>query len=208
MRTPLAPVLLVIAMTSAAFAQAGDDEPGEPLRRTTTDTFDRPPDIRANEWPWEISASAGAAWVGDEDVDGSLNFAGQLRLGKYVGNNVSVVGSYLFALAETEIEPPGGGPVESSDHNLHVGMIGVCMRLDLTPEMRLFIEPRIGVIFGDADTGPAGGAAGGLELEVTDNIFLRFEALGLLADSTIDTDAGDADVDGIAAFTLGIVFEF
>jgi hypothetical protein len=78
----------------------------------------------------------------------------------------------------------------------------------VTPEVRLFVEPRVGVLFGDADTGPVGGVAGGLELAVTEGIGLRFEALGLVTDSTLDTAFGDADVDSLAAFTMGIVFEF
>jgi hypothetical protein len=202
--------LLAVAITPALFAQTeGDDRVTElPLRRTTTDTFDRPPSIASNDWPWEVSASAGAAWVGGDDLAGSLDMAAQLRLAKYLSDHVYLSGSYLFALTETEFEPLGGGPEETDDHDLHVATVGVGFRFEVTPDVRLFVEPRIGVLFGDADTAPAGGVAGGLELEVTEGIALRFEALGLVTDSSIDTDAGEADIDSVAAFTMGVVFEF
>ena len=209
MRT-LPAALLAILTCPAALAQADNGRVTDyPVNRTTTDTFDRPASAaRANEWPWEVSVSAGAAWVGGDDLSDSMDFAAQLRLGKQLSNEVYVAGSYLFAIAETQFESPLGGPDETEDHDLHIASLGVGLRLEVTEEILFFVEPRIGVIFGDADTGPVAGFAGGVELAVTEGVALRFEVLGLAADTSLDTAFGDADVDSVAAFTLGVTFEF
>jgi hypothetical protein len=199
-------VVAACLLCPVAFAQPDGDDGGlaPPPRRTTTDTFDRPAGATANDWPWEASVSLGAAWFGELATSNSPGLAAQLRVAKNISDEAYVSANYLFALAEAETDTPNG----QQDHDVHIATIGIGLRADVTNELAFFAEPRIGAIFGDVEAGVAAGLAAGLELEVTEGILLRFEALGMGLDSSIDTGSGNSDLELVLAFTMGVVFEF
>jgi hypothetical protein len=173
---------------------------------------------RAAEWrgssdpsggdAWHFAAGAGVAWfTGDDDVDSDPGFSAEVRVARDMTDDLYVVGSYLLTVPRTETPDPDGG-TDRDDYVLHVPTIGVGARLEAGPSVSLFVEPRIGAIFGDADAGPVGGATAGAIIEIQPGLNLRVSFTGLFTDSTLDTPVGDADLNGIFNVGVGLVFEF
>ena len=153
---------------------------------------------------WYASATAGPAWFGGDGLSRSADFAAEGRIARDLTDEVYLVGSYTFALAETKGDAAGLGGDET--HDLHAFALGVGFRFEATPEVQFFIEPRVGVLFGsDADTAPVGMLSGGVEVSVTEGIAVRFAVTGLITDSSISREG--ADDSGVMG-TLGIAFEF
>ena len=174
---------------------------------------------RAAEWhptkegivgePWQVSASAGIAYfTGDGDLDTS-GFTAELRLSHDLSNDFYVVGSYFLAIAGTDVDNPIDGSSDSDTAVLHIPTIGVGYRLEMNPEIYLFFEPRIGILFsGDADTGPAGGISTGVEIDLDPSIAIRFAFTGLFTDTRLDTSSGDVDLNGIWSVNVGMAWRF
>ena len=161
------------------------------------------------EGPWFGSVAAGLVWFDGDNLSGSADFAADLRLGFDLSNEASLVASYTFALAETEVPSSGGGSVDEETHDIHILALGVDLQADVTHELRLFIEPRVGVLFGsDADVAPVGMLSGGVALTVVEGTTLRLAVTGLVTDSDINTSGEDANLDTGVMATLGLAFEF
>ena len=158
--------------------------------------------------PWYFTATAGPAWFGGDDVSDATSFAGQVRLARDLSDEAYLVGSYLFAMPETETDTAGGGTDEDS-HDLHAFTFGAGLRGDVTQEVQLFIEPRAGVLFGsDIDAAFAFTLAGGVDFRVTEGVAVRFEVTGLLTDAEIDTGGADANLESGFLASFGVSFEF
>lgn len=205
-------VILFTALSARAQEDDGFDGPGDRDRRVPTAAR------RANEWRGSSDPSGGAAWhfsagggvaffSGDDAVDGEAGFAAEVKLAREMTGDFYVVGSYLVAVAQSELPDPDGG-TDQDDHILHVPTIGIGLRVEATPSVTLFVEPKVGVVFGDADAGPAAGATAGVDFEIQPGLDLRVGFTALFTDATLDTDAGDADLNGIFSVGVGLVFEF
>jgi hypothetical protein len=216
---------LVLIVVGAAPARAGgyltQDDAADGGARTTADrawTYDtRGPNQSAAEkpgtqwWetgPWFMVVSAGPAWFDGDDMANSVTFAGQVRVGRELSRSAYLFGSYLFALPETHITGPGGNS-DFDSHDLHAVTFGGGVQAVLSPEFRLYLEPHLGVLFGsDIDAAPVGALTGGFALYATDYVAMRFEVTGLVTDATIDTSAGDAEIDTGVIVSFGVLFEF
>jgi hypothetical protein len=160
-------------------------------------------------YSWYASVSAGPAWFNGDGLSDSADFAAEGRLAHDLTDEVYLVGAYTFALTETEGDDGLGGSTDEDTVDLHIFSFGVGFRLEATPEVHFFIEPRAGVLFGsDADAAPVGLLSGGVELAVTEGIAVRFAVTGLITDSDINTEGPDANLDSGVMGTLGIAFEF
>lgn len=191
---------------------AGFDGPGRRSERVPTAAR------RAAEWRGSSDPSAGAAWhfsagagvaffTGDDAVDGDPGFSAELRLAREMTGDFYVVGSYLVATAETESPDPDGA-TDRDDYFLHVPTIGIGLRVEATPSIHLFVEPKVGAVFGDVDAAPVGGATAGADFEIQSGLSLRVGITGLFTDAALDTPAGDVDLSGIFSVGVGLVFEF
>jgi hypothetical protein len=168
---------------------------------------------RGGQWwengPWFVALGAGPAWFGGDDLGDSVSFAAQARVGREITDEVYVVGSYLLAFPETDVTDPASGSTADDRHDLHAVTFGVGFQGEVTPEVRLFVEPRAGVAFGsDIDAAPVGAVTAGVALYPTEGIAVRFEVTGLVTDADVDTDAGDAKVKTGVVGTFGVSFEF
>jgi len=191
-------------------------------RAQSVDDADRVPTgaVRAAQWkptqegivglPWSVSASAGFAWFsGSDAVDGQPGFAAELRAARDLSSdNIYVAGSYLLVIGQTEVTNPNTGSRDDQSHVLNVPTIALGFRTDVTPSIHLFIEPKLGVVFGDADTAPVGGASAGAEFDLQPGMSFRVNFTGLATRSSIHTSAGDADLDAIWSVGVGLAFEF
>ena len=156
---------------------------------------------------WYASISAGPAWFGGDNMSNSTGFALEGRVARDLTDEVYLLASYTFALAESKPGPDSFGGDEH--HDLHAFAFGVGFRFEVTPEVQFFVEPRAGVLFGsDADAAPVGMLSGGVEVSVTEGIAVRFTITGLVTDSTISRRGTDANVDSGVMGTFGVSFEF
>lgn len=212
--------LLSLLAGLAPRARAADDG-GQDLRPS----YDRDDDVptgarRAAEWepsregaggePWHFGAAFGVAFFsGDSAVDGDAGFLAELRASRDLTEYIYFVGSYALAFARTDVIDPLNGSSDRDTAVLHVPTVGIGFRAEVTPEIRLFVEPKIGALFGgDADAAPVGGATAGIDIELDPGIAIRVGFTGLLTDTSIETSAGDADLTGIWSIGIGLVFEF
>jgi hypothetical protein len=175
---------------------------------------------RAAEWhpskeglatrPWFASASAGVAWFdGDKGIDNQTGFSAEFLVGRELTSDWYVVGSYLLAIPKTEVTDPRSGDTVDETHALHIPTIGVGYRLEVSPEIHLFIEPRIGAVFGsDADLGPVAGGSTGVEFNIQPGMAIDVRFTGLFANTKLDTRAGEVDLSGIWSVGVGMRFEF
>jgi len=156
---------------------------------------------------WYASISAGPAWFDGDGLSGSADFAAEARVARELSDEVYLLGSYTFALVESDGASAGSGDDET--HDLHVLALGVGFRFEATPEVQFFVEPRVGVLFGsDADAAPVGMLSGGVEVSVTEGIAVRFAITALVTDSDISREGQDAKVDSGVMGMLGVSFEF
>jgi hypothetical protein len=210
-------VLSALLFPTAAAADRG----AVGLQRVRDDDDERVPTgaRRAAEWepsregvagrPWEFSVSAGLAFFsGDDAFDDQPGFAIDLRAAHDLTGDFYVVGSYLLAFARTDVIDELDGSNDRDTKVLHVPTVGVGFRAEVTPEIQLFVEPKLGAVITSDDVGPAGGASAGVDFEVDPGIAVRVGFTGLLTDSRVDTSAGDADLNGIWSVGVGLVFEF
>jgi hypothetical protein len=175
---------------------------------------------RAAEWhpspegsdsdAWFFSGSAGIAWfTGSNAVDGQPGFAAELRAAREISGDFYVVGSYLLAVPRTEVIDPLSGSIDRESHGLHIASIGLGYRAEITPEIHLFVEPRIGGVFGtDVDAAPIGGASAGVEIDVRPGLAVNVRFTGLFTDTQVDTRIGNVDLNGIWSVGVGLTFEF
>jgi hypothetical protein len=210
-------VLCAFVLPAVAARAAGDGEIG--LQTVRDD--DRVPTgaRRAAEWdpspegvagaPWEFSVSAGLAFFsGDDAFDDQPGFAAELRASHDLTGDFYVVGSYLLGFARTEVTDEDDGSLDRDTHVLNVPTVGVGFRAELTPQIDLFVEPKLGAVITGDDVGPAGGASAGIDIGLDAGICVRLGLTGLLTRTTVDTSAGDADLNGIWSVGVGLVFEF
>lgn len=119
------------------------------------------------------------------------------------------MGSYALAFARTDVTDPLDGSSDRDTAVLNVPTVGIGLRAEVSPEIRLFVEPKLGALFGgDADAAPVGGASAGIDIALDPGIAIRVGFTGLLTDTSIETSAGDADLTGIWSVGIGLVFEF
>lgn len=175
---------------------------------------------RAREWrptpegasadAWHFSAGAGLAFFsGDDAVSDDPGFSVEVKASRDLTADLYVVGSYFVGFADSEFTDPFDGTEESDSHVLHVPTIGIGVRFEATPEIRFFLEPKLGALLSsDADAAPVGGATAGVDIELDPGLAVRVSFTGLVTDTELQTDAGDADLDGIWSVGVGLVFEF
>jgi hypothetical protein len=175
---------------------------------------------RAAEWhpspeglnsdSWFFSGSAGIAlFSGSDAVDGQAGFAAELRAAREISGDFYVVGSYLLAVPRTEVTDPLSGSTDRESHALHALTIGLGYRAEITPEIHLFVEPRIGGLFGtDVDAAPIGGASAGIEIDLRPGLAVNVRFTGLFTDTQMDTRVGDVHLNGIWSVGVGLTFEF
>ena len=174
---------------------------------------------RAAEWrpshegvvgaPWHFSATAGLAFfAGDDAIDDRPGFGAELSVSRDLASEFYVAGAYLLGFARTEVEDPLGGSADSDTEVLHALTLGVGFRGELSPEVSLFVEPKIGAVIGGDDAGPAGGASAGLDIELQPGLAVRVNFTGLFTDTDVETPAGDANLNGVFTAGVGLVFEF
>lgn len=212
---------LVVALCTATPAQVtgADDESDTTTERRWSYSsrgpgrnLARASDPSASWWetgPWYGGVSAGPAWFGGDGLADSTDFAAEARVARDLTDNIYLLGSYTFAIVESEGDAALGGSGDEERHDLHIFTLGVGFRADVTPEVKLFIEPRAGLLFGsDADAAPVGALTGGVDVSVTEGIALRFAVTGLLTDSAISRDGPDANLESGVYATLGVTFEF
>ena len=232
---PLCALTALLAPVPQARAQDDDEtelrvrlEPEDRNTRGTLDdrdarNRDRVPTgaRRAREWrptpggasadAWHFSAGAGLAFFsGDDAVSDDPGFALELKASRDLTADLYVVGSYLLGFAESEFTDPVDGTEESDSHLLHVPTIGLGVRLEATPEIGFFLEPKIGALFSsDADAAPVGGATVGTDIELDPGIAVRVSFTGLVTDTELEVDDdAEADLNGIWSVGVGLVFEF
>lgn len=174
---------------------------------------------RAAEWKpspegsrsdaWFFSGTAGIAWFsGDDAVDGEPGFTIEARAARELTSGFYVVGSYILGVAQTQVTDLAGD-IHDDSHLFHIPSIGVGFRAEVTPEIHLFVEPRVGGIFGgDVDAGPVAGASAGAEFELDPGLLIHVRFSGLFAETSLQTPAGDADLDGIFSVGVGLTWEF
>jgi hypothetical protein len=219
----LSPALLtaivgVFVSSSAGAARAQDSDSGATTAERNWEYPSRGPsrsearaaDPNRSGWdpyPWHWSVAAGPAWFNGDNLSDTPAFAVEARLAKDLTDEVYLVGSYDFALVESEL---GSNSFLSSEwHDVHALAFGVGFGFDLTPEVQFFVEPRAGVLFGsDADVAPVVLLSAGLEASVTEVIAVRFAITGLVTDTDINRDNADAHIDSGIMGTFGIAFEF
>jgi hypothetical protein len=158
---------------------------------------------------WYGSVSAGPAWFGGSEMSDSVDFSIEGRIARDLSDDVYLVGSYTFALAETKPADVPGASSEEEKHDLHMLAVGFGLRLEPAPDLQFFLEPRVGLLVGsDADAAPVGILSAGVELSVTEGIAVRFAVTGFVTDSDIERDGPDANLDSGVMGTLGISFAF
>ena len=168
---------------------------------------------RAAEWrptregldsnPVYFSATVGLGFFsGDEAID-DVGFTAELHGSGEITGGLYFAGSYLLAFVQTE-----GFFGEDDTHFLHAPTVGLGYRAEIMPEIHLFIEPRIGVLFGGEDAAPIGGAAAGAEFQLNPGLLLHARFTGLLTDAEVDTGTFNADLDAIWSVGVGVTFEF
>jgi hypothetical protein len=174
---------------------------------------------RAAEWrpspegsrsdSWFLSGTAGIAYFsGDNAVDDEPGFVFEARAARELTSGFYVVGSYILGFAQTEVTDINGDTHDDT-HTFHIPSVGVGFRADVTPNIYLFVEPRVGGIFGDdVDAGPVAGASAGAEFELSPGLLVHIRLTGLFAETSLQTPAGDADLDGIFSVGVGLTWEF
>jgi hypothetical protein len=204
---PLLALLALLATAPRARAQTSDDPDRVPTGARRAAEW-RPSPAGSDPDSWFVSGTAGIGWfTGDDGIDGDPGFTLELRGAREITGDFYVVGSYLLAFAKTEVSLEGTS--DRDTHVLHVPTIGLGYRAELSPEVHLFVEPRLGVLFGsDADAAPVGGAAAGVELEVRPGLLVNVRLTGLFTDASLDTAGLDQDLNGIFSVGVGLTWEF
>jgi len=172
---------------------------------------------RAAEWepsreglvgePWDFAVLAGFTFISGDDAFDDAGFAAELKLSRDLASDFYVAGSYLLAFVSTDVTDPDGSAVDET-HTLHVPTLGVGYRAELSPEIHLFIEPKLGALITGDDVGPVGGFSTGVDIQVDPGILVRANFTALAVDAGVDTDAGDADLNALYSVGIGLVFEF
>src|SRR5205085_3055221 len=143
----IAVVCVVVGLMSASRAMAQDEDRVPTAARRAAEWH--PSREGLNSEAWWVSGTAGVAWFsGDGAVNGEAGFTAELRAAREIANNFYVVGSYLLAVPRTQVTDPVSGSTDRESHAVHVPTIGIGYRAEITPELHLFVEPRIGGIFG------------------------------------------------------------
>ena len=208
-------------VTLAALSAAAPASLAQPNDGTEVGVSDDVPTgaRRAAEWkpspeglsgpPWLVSASAGFLVLGGDDpVDEEGGFAFELRASRSLTGGFYFAGSYLLGVVETDVVDPDDGSEEDETHFLHVPTLGVGWRAELSPEISLFIEPKIGALITSDDIGVVGGGTVGFGFQVDPGWGVRIGLTALAANASLDTEAGDADISGLFSVGIGLVFEF
>jgi hypothetical protein len=207
-RSVLLCLVAAVALATGSPALAQDEDRVPTAARRAAEWHPSPEG--SNSDAWFFSGAVGVGWFsGDRAVNGQPGFTAELRAAREISSNFYVVGSYLLAIPRTEVSDPLTGTTETGNHALHVPTIGLGYRAEVTPEVHLYIEPRIGGVFGgDVDAAPAGGASAGVQIDIRPGMAVDVRFTGLLTDTKIDTRAGDVDLSGIWSIGLGLTFEF
>jgi hypothetical protein len=204
-------LLLMIVLTSASSAR------GQAYER---DPDDVPTGARrAAEWkptreglvgtPWNISGNVGVAFYSGDDAIDDAGFSAELRLTREVASDFYAVGSYFVGFMATDVTDPDTGRGDRDTHVLNVPTLGLGFRGEVTPEIHLYIEPRIGVLFGNGmDTAPAGGFGAGVDFQIQPGFDVHVAFTGLATDTDFSTRAGDAHLSAIWAVGVGLAWEF
>ena len=184
-----------------------------------SDQVDRVPTgaRRAAEWhpspeglssdAWFLSGTVGMAlFTGDEAVEDEAGFTAEFRVARELASDFYAVGSYLLGLASVEDPSPASDDEDTAV--LHIPTLGIGWRPELTPEIHLLLEPRIGVLFGDADTAPVGGGSVGVEIQLDPGILVNARFTALFTGTDVDTPGDDAELNALWSVGVGMTFEF
>jgi hypothetical protein len=207
--TLLLAVTTLLASAPTARAQTYVDEDNVPTGARRAAEW-KPSPEGLNSDAWYFSASAGFCWFnGDDGVDGDAGFSLEARVARELSSDFYAVGSYLLAFAPTDVVDPTDGSDHTDTSVLNIPTIGIGYRWVIKPEIHLFIEPRLGAVFGgDVDIAPVGGAAAGVQIQLDPGIWVHATFTGLLTDATIETRHVDTDLDAIWSVGVGLTFEF
>jgi len=212
MTVNLSLTLLTILVAAAAPARAEE-------------TYERDPDDvptgarRAANWhptregivgtPWTFAADVGVAFYSGDDAIDNAGFSAEARLTREVASDFYAVGSYFLGFIATDVTDPDTGRSDRDTHVLNIPTIGLGYRGEVSPEIHLFIEPRVGVLFGNGmDTAPAAGLGAGVDIQIEPGFNFHVAFTGLATDSDFSTRAGDAHLSAIWAVGVGLAFEF
>lgn len=195
--------LITLLAPQPSYAQDDDDHTPTGARRAAEW---RPSREGLDTHPIDLSATAGIAFFsGGEAVEGDAGFSLELRADGEITGGLYAVGSYLLAVARTDTDSFGD---DTETTFLHAPTVGIGYRAEITPEIRLFIEPRIGILLGAEDVAPIGGAAAGAEFQVQPGFLVHARFTGLFTAAEIDAGDFDADLNAIWSIGVGVTFEF
>jgi hypothetical protein len=218
-RRRLVPFCLMGLLFVNAATARGQPSGGMMLQSTLDSGDDNIPTgaRRAAEWkpspegirgyPWDFSFGAGFAYYSGDDFD-DTGLALEVKLARDLSNGFYASAAYLLTFAETEVTDPLDGSTSDEDHVLNIPTLGVGFRAEFNPEINLFIEPRIGAVITSDDAGIAAGASAGVNIQLQPGMSVHVTFTGLATDLAVETDAGDADLNGLFAAGIGLVFEF
>jgi hypothetical protein len=174
---------------------------------------------RAAEWkptreglvgtPWTFAADVGVAFYSGDDAIDNAGFSAEARLTREIASDFYAVGSYFLGFIATDVTDPDTGRGDRDTHVVNVPTLGLGWRGEVSPEIHLFIEPRVGVLFGNGmDTAPAAGLGAGVDIQIEPGFNFHVAFTGLATDTDFSTRAGDAHLSAIWAVGMGLAFEF
>jgi hypothetical protein len=204
-------LLLATVLTSAGSARA--------------QAYERDPDDvptgarRAAEWkptreglvgtPWTFAADVGVAFYSGDDAIDNAGFSAEARLTREIASDFYAVGSYFLGFIATDVTDPDTGRGDRDTHVVNVPTLGLGWRGEVSPEIHLFVEPRVGVLFGNGmDTAPAAGLGAGVDIQIEPGFNFHVAFTGLATDTEFSTRTGDAHLSAIWAVGVGLAFEF
>jgi hypothetical protein len=204
-------LLLATVLTSArsAGAQAYERDPDD------VPTGAR----RAAEWkptreglvgtPWTFAADVGVAFYSGDDAIDNAGISAEARLTREIASDFYAVGSYFLGFIATDVTDPDTGRGDRDTHVVNVPTLGLGWRGEVSPEIHLFVEPRVGVLFGNGmDTAPAAGLGAGVDIQIEPGFNFHVAFTGLATDTDFSTRAGDAHLSAIWAVGVGLAWEF
>ena len=196
----------ILLLAPAAFAQTDTGTDRVPTGARRAAEWQPSPEGVSSD-AWFLSGDVGVALLtGDEAVEDEAGFTAELRIARELASDFYAVGSYLIGFARVEDPSPFSDDEDTAV--LHIPTLGIGWRPELTPEIHLLLEPRIGVIFGDADTAPAGGGSIGVEIQLDPGIHFNARFTALFTGTDVDTPGEDADLNALWSAAVGMTWEF
>src|SRR3954471_10856036 len=133
---------------------------------------------------WTFAADVGVAFYSGDDAIDNAGFSAEARLTREVASDFYAVGSYFLGFIATDVTDPDTGRGDRDTHVVNVPTLGLGYRGEISPEIHLFIEPRVGVLFGNGmDTAPAAGLGAGVDIQIEPGFNFHVAFTGLATDT-------------------------